>query len=149
MVGGILSHLPASSSSCWFQSNEPIYLKLNQQVKNSSTRKAKMAKASPWWVKASPELARRSQGFSSYADNGRESGHQHNVPGIPGGTPRRGFALAPLGDSQSAETPSPAGAEISICITHSEYSPLVQEVLEAQLCLLVPSPPAKPNPIIY
>lgn len=43
---------------------------------------------------------------------------------------------------------APAEEEVSTCITDSKYSPLVQEVLEAQLCLLVPSPPAKPNPFI-
>lgn len=29
---GNLSHMPASSSSCWFQSNKLMYLKLNQQL---------------------------------------------------------------------------------------------------------------------
>lgn len=42
---------------------------------------------------------------------------------------------------------APAEEEIPNRSAWPMYSPLVQEVLEAQQCLLVPSPPAKPNPV--
>lgn len=53
------------------------------------------------------------------------------------------FALTPLDGSWTA----PAEEEIPNRSAWPFYSPLVQEVLEAQQCLLVPSPPAKPNPV--
>lgn len=137
--------LPASPSSCWFQSNEPNHLQLNQQLEDSSVRKVKTAKKeSPLWDEASSGLARGNQGFSSYSESGRERGTCtmcQVFPMVPreGGLPWH-FQVKP---QNSAEE------EISECIIPRENSPLVQEVLEAQLCLRVPSPPEKPNPVIY
>ena len=149
-MGGNFSHLPAFSSSCWFQSKKAIYPKLSQQLKTSSTRKVKIVnQASPCGVKASPELASRSQGFSSDTARGRENGHLHHVPGIPRGTPSRVLPWHLWVTASQQKPQAPAEEEISMHVTPRQYSPSALEVLEAQLCLLVPSPPAKPNPAMY